>query len=91
MTLLEKAQSVQSTGTARCLRTTDEHVELALAFLQGQITEKQFAAALGVPPSNGSSNAWGTLRAAVRDGRLKTSFTRSDAPVTQSAVNGGTA
>lgn len=64
-TLIEKAKAVQvKTRGIRSDSWTDEHLDLVLAYLYGEVTNKQMVIALGAPITGaasfvGSILAWG--------------------------------
>ena len=73
-TLLERAQQITvSRANRRAGKATDEELDLALAWMMGDVTAKQLCVALG--KTNGKQmSAWlwagGVVRDAVRDGRV---------------------
>jgi len=72
MTLLGKAQAATTRPAAKI---SSEHIELALAWANGQINLTQAVIALGFTPGKSASSAYITLaralRAAVQQGILK--------------------
>lgn len=70
-TLLEKAKSAKCQGSPK-YKITDEHIELAIAWMKDEIRFKQLNVALGKPVNSGnilySVAIW--LREAYRNGKI---------------------
>lgn len=64
-TLLEKARKFTRKRTRKEYKVTSEHIELAKAYLNHEITMKQFSQALGGKNRSGSENAY--LIAIIRE------------------------
>lgn len=57
-------------GAHRASRSSDEMVELAVAYVNGNITSTQAATALGTSRQSASQRMWTQLVRAVRDGKV---------------------
>lgn len=72
--LLEKAASFRSVraGTILALPVTKDEVEMAIAYLEGKITLRQYSKALEMDnPGNGSHRITVALLRGVREGWVK--------------------
>ena len=74
MSLLDKAKAIR-TPHKSAKAFNYEEVELALAFLNGEITGKQYSGALGCKEAANQSRAFGTIKRAARSGNLKFDLT----------------
>lgn len=71
-TLLEKAKKIQPYNSL-LKEITDEHIELAIAWLKSEITNGQVASVLGINKSQGSTILYKLalmLRQAYKNGKL---------------------
>ena len=69
-TLLEKARAVQVKPN-ETVEYSDEHLEVVLAYLNGEITNKQMSAVSDKGPTAASSFVGQVLAWAVRNNKLK--------------------
>lgn len=68
-TLLDRAMSAPK-GVHRATRSSDEMVELAIAYVNGSITSTQAATALSTTRQSACQRMWTQLVRAVRDGKV---------------------
>lgn len=71
MTLLERAMSEEFDHRRKPRGSSDEELDLVLAFIQRQITVSQFASAMSCARSNAAGMAWTILRHAVNNGMVR--------------------
>lgn len=69
VTLLEKARELEDEDSDQI---TDEEIELALAFLFGEVTSQQVSVVMGIR-SNSNTRVWAVSRIfkAAREGKIK--------------------
>lgn len=71
MSLLEQALSVKVAKKNGREQTSDEMLELAIAYVRHEVTGKQIAAVLNVPHSAVVSRVFHSIASGVRSGRLQ--------------------